>query len=111
LAFAVQKLPYRKAGWSYGYASALDCEGRKIWIGDAHRDDGKRLVVRAGELLTAFLELESVIGTAERPEDCGGREIMLDNGRGSSKSLLDYVIRQFHLSSARLNKPHGLNLR
>ena len=28
--------------------------------------------------LTAFLELESVIRTAERPEDCGGREIKLD---------------------------------
>ena len=28
-----------------------------IWIADAHRDDGKRFVVRAGENLTAFLEL------------------------------------------------------
>jgi hypothetical protein len=26
---------------------------------DAHRDDGKRFVVRADEKLTAFLELES----------------------------------------------------
>ena len=41
--------------------SALDCEGRTIWIADAHRDDGKRFVVRADEILTAFLELESVI--------------------------------------------------
>jgi hypothetical protein len=39
----------------------VDREGRTIWIVDAHRDDGKRYVVRADELLTAFLELESVI--------------------------------------------------
>jgi hypothetical protein len=32
--------------------------GRAIWIADAHRDDGKRFVVRADEILTAFLELE-----------------------------------------------------
>jgi hypothetical protein len=30
-----------------------------IWIVDAHRDDGKRFVVRADEKLTAFLELET----------------------------------------------------
>jgi hypothetical protein len=34
--------------------------GRTIWIVDAHRDNGKRFVVRADEKLTAFLELESV---------------------------------------------------
>jgi len=51
----------KKAGWSLGYVSAVDCEGRTIWIADAHRNDGKRFVVRAEELLTAFLELESVI--------------------------------------------------
>jgi hypothetical protein len=31
-----------------------------IWIADAHRDDGKRFVVRADEKLTAFVELERV---------------------------------------------------
>jgi len=39
----------------------VDCNGRTIWIADAHRDDGKRFIVRADEKLTAFLELESVI--------------------------------------------------
>jgi hypothetical protein len=52
-----------KAGWSWGCVSALNREGRTIWIVDAHRDDGKRFVVRADEKLTAFLELESVIQT------------------------------------------------
>ena len=48
-----------KAGWSYGCISAVDSNGRTIWIADAHRDDGKRLVVHADEKLTAFLQLES----------------------------------------------------
>jgi hypothetical protein len=50
-----------KAGWSWGCVSALDCEARTIWIVDAHRDDGKRFVVRADEILTEFLELEAAI--------------------------------------------------
>ena len=36
----------KKAGWSLGYVSAVDREGRTIWIADAHRDDEKRFVVR-----------------------------------------------------------------
>jgi hypothetical protein len=50
-----------KAGWSWGCVSAVDAEGRTIWIADAHRDNGKRLVVHADEKLTAFVELESAI--------------------------------------------------
>jgi hypothetical protein len=50
-----------KAGWSWGCLSAVDSEGRTIWIVDAHRSDGKRFVVRADEKLTAFPELEAVI--------------------------------------------------
>lgn len=50
-----------KAGWSWGYVSAVDSQGRTIFVVDAHRDDGKRFVVRADEKLTAFLELESVL--------------------------------------------------
>jgi hypothetical protein len=34
-----------KAGWSWGCVSAIDANGRTIWIADAHRDDGKRFVV------------------------------------------------------------------
>ena len=36
-------------------------DAQTVWIVDAHRDDGKRFVVRADEKLTAFLELESAI--------------------------------------------------
>jgi hypothetical protein len=49
-----------KAGWSWGWVSAIDSNGRTIWIVDAH-GYGKRFVVRAEEILTAFLELERAI--------------------------------------------------
>jgi hypothetical protein len=29
-----------KAGWSWGCVSAMDSNGRTIWIADAHRDNG-----------------------------------------------------------------------
>jgi hypothetical protein len=48
-----------KAGWSLGWVSAIDSQARTIWIVDAHRDDGKRVVVHADEKLTASLGLES----------------------------------------------------
>ena len=49
-----------KAGRSLGWVSAVDSEGRTIWIVDAHRDNGKRFVVRSDEILTALLELERI---------------------------------------------------
>jgi len=52
-----------KAGWSLGWVSAVDSRRQTIWIADAHRDDGKRFVVRADEKLTAFLEIESAVQT------------------------------------------------
>jgi hypothetical protein len=50
-----------KADWSWGCVSAIDSNGRTIWIVDAHRDNGQRFVVQADEKLTAFLELEGAI--------------------------------------------------
>ena len=52
----------KKAGWSWGCVSALDSNGRTIWIVDAHRGDGKWFIMRADEKLNAFLELQSAIG-------------------------------------------------
>jgi hypothetical protein len=46
------------------FRSTEDSNRRTIWIADAHRDDGKRFVVRADEKLTAFVELESAIRAA-----------------------------------------------
>jgi hypothetical protein len=50
-----------KAGWSWGCVATVDSRGRTIFVADAHRDDGKRSVVRADEKLTAFMELEAAV--------------------------------------------------
>jgi hypothetical protein len=50
-----------KAGWSWGCVSAIDSNRRAIFVADAHRDDGKRFIVRADQELPACLELESAI--------------------------------------------------
>jgi hypothetical protein len=52
-----------KAGWRLGWVSAVDCEGRTIWIVDAHRGDGRRFIVTADEKLSAFVELERQVLT------------------------------------------------
>jgi len=52
-----------KAGFSVGWVSALDDDGRTVWIVDAHRGDGKRFIVRADEKLSAFIELERQVLT------------------------------------------------
>ena len=49
-----------KAGWSLGWVSAIDSKGRTIWIVDA-RGYGRLFIVRADEILTAFVELERAI--------------------------------------------------
>jgi hypothetical protein len=60
-----------KAGWSWGCVSGVDSRGRTIFVVDAHRDDGKRFVVRADEKLAAFAELESTF--SELTPEGGGR--------------------------------------
>jgi hypothetical protein len=60
----------KKAGWSLGWVSAVDCEGRTIWIVDAHRGDGKRFIARSDEKLTAFLELERAVCIHVLSEQC-----------------------------------------
>jgi hypothetical protein len=61
----------KKGGCSLGYVSAVDSEGRTIWIADAHRGDGKRFVVRADEKLTAFVELEAATRSSiDRSQRC-----------------------------------------
>jgi len=46
--------------------SAVDSNGRTIWIADAHRDDVKRFVVRADEKLTVFWNLKRRFGHQAR---------------------------------------------
>ena len=58
--------------------SAVDAQGRTIWIIAAHCGDGKRFVVRADDKLTAFLELEAAV---HRQREVGVKywEIVADN--------------------------------
>jgi hypothetical protein len=49
------------AGWTWGVVSAMNTDGKTVFVADAHRSDGKRFVVRADELLTAFVELERAV--------------------------------------------------
>jgi len=41
----------------------VDCEGRTIWIVDAHRGDGRRFIVTADQKVSAFVELEGQVLT------------------------------------------------
>jgi hypothetical protein len=36
-----------KAGWSWGCVSAIDSNGRTIFVADAHRDDGCQFCFRS----------------------------------------------------------------
>jgi len=73
---AAQSSSFPRAGWEQlgtiqqsrlelGCVSAIDSNGRTIWIADAHRGDGNRFVVHADEKLTAFVELESAIRSCD----------------------------------------------
>jgi hypothetical protein len=44
----------KKRGWILGYVSAIDSNGRTIWIADTHRDDTKRFIVRTDEKADCF---------------------------------------------------------
>jgi hypothetical protein len=33
-----------KAGWSWGYVSAIDSNGGTVWIADAHRGDNRPFI-------------------------------------------------------------------
>ena len=71
-----------KAGWSLGWVSAVDREGRTIWIVDAH-GYGQRFIVRADEILTAFTELQRAVS---------GEFDRVKRHRSLTASL--YVVRQ-----------------
>ena len=58
----------RAEGWSYGIAEHLTKHGLLFCV-DAHRD-GKRFIVKADALLTAFLSLER---DAIAPKAANGR--------------------------------------
>jgi hypothetical protein len=88
-----------KAGWSWGCVSAIDSNGRTIWIADAHCGDGQHFIVHADETLTAFLELESAIRAwGELPRQAG--EIF--SKLGVVKPMLNQAEDHFHAGSSPL---------
>jgi beta-xylosidase len=87
-----------KAGWSWGWVSAVDSNGRTIWSADAHRADGKRFIVHADEKLTAFLELESATRARQR---FGNLTIFVSSSRSASHLAI-------HCSSASRIRPSTL---
>jgi hypothetical protein len=46
-----------KAGWTWRYISAIDSNGRKIWIADAHRGDGQRCAKSPSEFWCVSITL------------------------------------------------------
>ena len=62
-----------KFGSESGCVATVDRAGRTIFVADAHRDDGKRFVVRVDEKLTRLsnsqrrFELLVVLGTRHVP--------------------------------------------
>jgi hypothetical protein len=46
-----------RESWDWGCIVSMDSEGRDIFVVQAR--DGQRFIVRADEMLTAFLQLES----------------------------------------------------
>jgi hypothetical protein len=61
----------KKAGWSLGWVSAVDSQGREIWIVDAHRDDGKRFIVNADDLKKRGWSLGYLKGGTRCPQRVG----------------------------------------
>ena len=51
---------FSAAGWSWGYCSAVTCDGWR-WGFDAHKGDGKRYIVHSDELLSAFLGWKTLL--------------------------------------------------
>jgi hypothetical protein len=79
-----------KAGWSLGWVSAIDSEGRTIWIVDAHRDDGRRFIVRADEKLTASFELELAIRNIHPAHNTNPITVIKLGKKGTYENNLSY---------------------
>jgi hypothetical protein len=60
-----------KAGWSWGCVSAIDSNGQTIFVAEAHRDDGKRFIVRAAwrRLFLALITVGSNGTSCRSPQD------------------------------------------
>jgi hypothetical protein len=62
-------------------SQSLISQGRTIWIVDAHRDDGRRFIVRADENVSAFVELERQVLTVTFALQPPGHQSVPPRGR------------------------------
>ena len=58
----------RNAGWNCGCISSTDHKGRQFWVVAAEPSHAGRFTVRAGEMRTAFLELQAAIYRRFEPQ-------------------------------------------
>jgi hypothetical protein len=79
----------KKRGWSLGYVSAIDSNGRTIFVVDAHRGDGKRFVVRANKKLDRIIGLEFL--RSQNPFDTVELRVLVLGGMpsGSGQRIVD----------------------
>jgi len=94
-----------KAGWSWGCVSAIDSNGRTIWIVDAHRDDGRRFIV---QLCGTLEEAHKVIdkqwhGTRLSKEMSPS---LSQKAKGGLKAFNKYFSSQNLVTSIRQNFAH-----
>ena len=66
---AVDCLNLSKAGWTWGCVSAIDANGRTIWIVDAYCDEEKRFIVVHAEISTAAAIRENYFTAARKASD------------------------------------------
>jgi hypothetical protein len=86
--------------WSLGWASAVDSEGRTIWIADAPRDDGRRFIVHADEKLSAFVaEQRGLLEQVEQFEHDHDN----DNHSNYVKDVSIYAGDSYQIARAKVN--------
>jgi hypothetical protein len=78
-----------------GLVLAVDSEGRTLWIVDAHRDNGERVVVWSDEMLSAFLELERIAHELAFQRSLAITVIEIASKRTLRKVASDTFVTQF----------------
>ena len=84
------------AGWSYGIAEHLNKHGVLFCV-DAHRD-GKRFIVKADDLLTAFLSLERDVTKLKGANgNATGQNVAYEYAHESRRVAVDHFPLKEHL--------------
>jgi hypothetical protein len=73
-----------KAGWSWRCVSAIDANGRTIWIADAHRGDG-HCVDRANEI---FAEMRRVTDWLQQKVNGASASLDLSSASALNRATL-----------------------